>query len=60
MPSIVGESSIFEKYSLRQRRQEKVQQRQIRAHQANLYEWQREIEMEINREPDERIIYPQC
>ena len=57
MPSIVGELSICEQYALKQQRQEKLQQRQIRAHQAILYEWQREIEMEINREPDERIIF---
>ena len=57
MPSIVGELSICEQYALKQRRQETLQQRQIRAHQAILYDWQREIEMEINREPDERIIF---
>ena len=57
MPSIVGELSICEQYALKQRRQETLQQRQIRAHQAILYDWQREIEMEINREPDKRIIF---
>ena len=57
MPSIVGELSICEQYALKQRRQETLQQRQIKAHEATLYEWQREIEMEINRKPDERIIF---
>ena len=57
MPSIVGELSICEKYALKQQRQEKLQERQNRAHQATLYKWQREIEMEINRKTDERIIF---
>ena len=43
MPSIVGELSICAQYALKKQRQEKLQQRQIRAHQATIYEWQREI-----------------
>ena len=56
-PSIVGEISRCQKYALMRRRQELLRTQQTRAHQATLYDWQREIEIEINRTPNQRTIF---